>query len=275
MIDTMTSPTWSPDQYLKFAAARARAFDDLVARIQTPHPSRVVDLGCGPGTVTRTLVDRWPDARITGIDSSEAMIAEARHLGLEIPDGRLRFELGDITGWRPDGAVDVIIANAVLHWIPDHVSLLAHWVTSLRPGGSLAFQMPMPADERGAAALEAVTAAPRWADRLAGVTSPGGLACEPSAVRRADVYADLLGRLDCTVDAWETTYMHVLPGDDPVLEWFAGSGLRPYFDALGGEDSPDARDFRDAMAAALREAYPQRPYGTILPFRRVFVVAQR
>ncbi|HKE66234.1 MAG TPA: methyltransferase domain-containing protein [Micromonosporaceae bacterium] len=271
----MASPTWSPDQYLKFAVARARAFDDLVARIQTSQPVSVADLGCGPGNATRTLVDRWPGAHVIGIDSSEAMIAEARHLAVEVPDARLRFEVGDVETWAPDDAVDVIIANAVLHWIPDHAALLPRWVTALRPGGSLAFQVPAPADERGATALRVVTSAPRWSGRLAGVTSPGGLASEPTWVRSADAYADLLSRLDCSVDAWETTYMHVLPGDDPVLEWFAGSGLRPYFDALGGDTSPDAAAFRDEMAAALRDAYPRQPYGTILPFRRVFVVAQR
>src|SRR5262245_17703618 len=112
MIETMPSPTWSPDQYLKFADARARAFDDLVARIHTPEPVSVVDLGCGPGNTTRTLSDRWPHAHVTGVDSSEAMIADAQHLAVEVPDGRLRFEVGDIEAWMPVGAVDVIIARS-------------------------------------------------------------------------------------------------------------------------------------------------------------------
>src|SRR5262245_53614192 len=173
MIETMPSPTWSPDQYLKFADARARAFDDLVARIHTPEPVSVVDLGCGPGNTTRTLSDRWPHAHVTGVDSSEAMIADAQHLAVEVPDGRLRFEVGDIEAWMPVGAVDVIIANAVLHWVPDHVALLPRWIEALRPGGALAFQVPAPADERGATALRVVTSAPRWAGTLAGVASPG------------------------------------------------------------------------------------------------------
>jgi trans-aconitate 2-methyltransferase len=271
----MTSPKWSPDRYLKFAAARGRAFDDLVARIQTVDPATVVDLGCGPGTTTRSLLDRWPNAQVSGIDSSAEMIAEAQHIATSVPDGRLRFSVSAIETWAPEQPVDVIIANAALHWVPEHITLLPHWVATLRPGGTIAFQMPRPADDRGAAALRSVISAPRWAGRLAGVTTPGGLASDPTWVRSAEAYADLLGRLDCVVDAWETTYMHVLPGEDAVLEWFAGSGLRPFTEALGGDGSADADAFRDEMGAALRDTYPPRPYGTILPFHRVFVVAQR
>ena len=268
----MTSPSWSPEQYLKFAEPRARPFDDLVARIMTADPVAVVDLGCGPGNVTRTLLDRWPHAQVIGVDSDAAMITAAQQIATEAPDGRLHFTLGDIESWVPDGVVDVIVANAVLHWVPDHVDLLPRWLAALRPGGSLAFQIPRPADDRGATALRTVTSAPRLSGRFDGVATPGALASGPTCVRGAEAYADILGCLDCSVDAWETTYIHLLPGDDPVLGWFAGSGLRPYTDRL---DDDDSAAFRFDLAAALREAYPRRSYGTLLPFRRVFVVAQR
>ncbi|HZD99062.1 MAG TPA: methyltransferase domain-containing protein [Micromonosporaceae bacterium] len=268
----MTSPTWSPTDYLKFADPRARPFADLVGRIATDDPAVVVDLGCGPGNATRTLLDRWPGANVTGIDADEAMIAAAQRLAADVPDGRLTFTSGEIETWTPDRRLDVIVSNAALHWVPTHVDLLPRWLDALRPGGTLAFQVPRPADDRPAAALRAVTSAPRWSGRFDGVTTPGGLSSGPTWVRSAGEYAEILSGLGCAVDAWETTYIHVLPGDDPVLEWFAGSGLRPFTDRL---DEAGATAFRADMAAAFRVAYPRQPYGTLLPFRRAFVVARR
>ena len=267
----MTSPSWSPEEYLKFADPRARPFADLTARIITADPAVVVDLGCGPGNATRTLVDRWPAAQITGVDADRAMIAAAQRLASTVANDRLSFVARDIETWAPNGLVDVILSNAALHWVPTHVDLFPRWLDALRPGGTLAFQVPRPADERPAAALRAVASAPRWSGRFDGVSTPGALGSGPTWVRSAAEYADILSRLGCSVDAWETTYIHVLPGDDPVLEWFAGSGLRPYTDRL---DETDAAGFRAEMAAAFREVYPRAAYGTLLPFRRAFVVAQ-
>jgi trans-aconitate 2-methyltransferase len=268
----MTSPSWSPEDYLTFADPRARPFGDLIARVMNVDPAVVIDLGCGPGNMTRTLLDRWPGVQVIGIDADAAMIIAAQRLAADVGDDRLSFATGEIETWSPDGAVDVIVSNAALHWVPTHVDLLPRWLDALRPGGTLAFQVPRPADERPAAALHAVTSAPRWSGRFDGVATPGALSSGPTWVRSAAEYADLLGRLGCSVDAWETTYLHVLPGDDPVLAWFAGSGLRPFIDRL---DETDTSAFRAEMAAAFREIYPRQPYGTLLPFRRAFVVAQR
>ena len=272
----MTSPSWNPEKYLAFAAERGRPFDDLVARIATAEPVDVVDLGCGPGNVTRTLLDRWPEARVRGIDSSPDMVDRAQRVAAEVPDGRLTFELGDVREWRPQRPVDVIVANAVLHWVPEHLDLMRRWIAEdvLRPGGSLAVQMPGNAAGGAAAAVAGVVGSPRWADAFEGVATSGGLAAEGTAVRTPAEYADALGTAGCVVDAWETTYVHVLPGDDPVLEWYGGSGLRPYFDRLTGTGG-DLDAFRADLAASLRDAFPPKSYGTLLPFRRVFVVARR
>ncbi|HKD97320.1 MAG TPA: methyltransferase domain-containing protein [Micromonosporaceae bacterium] len=264
----MTSPSWDPARYLGFAAERARPFNDLVARVATDSPRQVVDLGCGPGNATRTLLDRWPDAQVQGVDSSPDMIAKADQAAVP---GRLSFTRADITSWVPSGPVDVIIANAVLHWIPGHVELLPGWLFTLRPGGTLAFQVPANADGRAADVIGRVTGSPRWSGAFAGVAASGGLADDSTRVRDAAGYADVLGRLGASVDAWETTYVHLLPGEDPVLAWYLGSGLRPYTDALEGADR---EAFLTEVAAGLRKAYPRQPYGTPLPFRRVFVVAQ-
>ncbi len=267
----MSYVSWDPAQYELFAAERARPFHDLVAQIPTGTPEHVVDLGCGPGTVTATLADRWPGAHVYGLDSSPDMITTAERL---TRPGRLEFGLGDISGWRPDpGTVDVIVSNAALQWVPDHLALLPAWAAALRPGGALAVQVPASGSLAAMNAIRAAASAPQWADRLAAAAGSVGPR-SASPVRPLDEYLDTLAGAGLTVNAWETTYLHVLPGEDPVLEWFAGTGLRPYLNALAADPDALAR-FRTEVAERLRIEYPRHEYGTVLPFRRLFVVATR
>lgn len=258
--------SWDPQQYNRFAGERARPFQELVARIPTTEAVAVVDLGCGPGTMTAALAERWPDAAILGIDSSPDMIAAAS--ALQTP--QLRFQLGDAGAWRPQrGSVDVIVANASLQWVIDHLALLPVWAEALDLGGTLAFQVPLSID----LGLDRIAASPRWASRLGaalGATGPRSA----SPVQPPEVYLRTLAAAGLEVDAWQTTYYHVLPGDDPVLEWFSGTGLRPYLDALAG-DPDDLAAFRAEVGARLRELYPREPFGTVLPFPRLFVVGHR
>jgi trans-aconitate 2-methyltransferase len=269
----MNSPSWDPDQYQRFAEERARPFRDLLGRVHTPTPATVVDLGCGPGPTTALLADRWPTADVLGIDSSVDMIeAAAAHAR----GSRLRFAVGSIADWdalevQP---LDVIVSNAALQWVPDHISLLPTWAKALRPGGAIAFQMPRSSGMRAGEVFQSVAARPRWAGLLGSVASGTGPRSAGSPVRPVAEYIDVLATAGMSVDAWETTYHHVLPGPDPVLEWFAGTGLRPYLDALRGDPAAVA-DFRAEVGAQLRSAYPTTPYGTILPFPRIFVIAHR
>ena len=254
---------WDAGQYLHFGGERARPFFDLVGRVAAESPEVVVDLGCGPGTLTATLARRWPDAQVCGIDSSAEMIQAAQTLPA---DGqRLRFALGDVRDWKPDGPVDVIISNAVLQWIPDHLVVLARWAGFLPAGGWLAFQVPGNFDQPSHQALRELAESGRWRPLLAGVQF-NRQAADPAQ------YVDLLARAGFEVDAWETTYLHVLHGDDPVVDWYRGTGMRPVLAAL----SPDqAADFLAHYRARMREAYPAAGYGTVFPFRRVFTVAVR
>jgi trans-aconitate 2-methyltransferase len=254
---------WDPGQYLRFSDERSRPFFELTTRIQAQRPGLVVDLGCGPGNLTATLASRWPDAEVLGIDSSAEMIASARQLG-ETPE-RLSFAPGDVRSWRPDRPADVIVSNAVLQWVPGHEELLPSLIAALAPGGWLAFQVPGNFDQPSHVILRELAASERWRGMLSGA---------PLNRQTADParYADILGLLGCAVDAWETTYLHVLPGEDPVLEWYKGSGLRPVLAAL---EPGAAEAFLAEYGERMRSAYPRRPYGTVLPFRRVFVVAQR
>src|SRR5256885_9454937 len=168
---------WDPAQYLRFAAERARPFHDLVNRIEVESPARVVDLGCGPGNVTATLLDRWPDATVVGIDSSPEMIAKAT----ELTGPRLTFAQGDIATWRPDAPVDVIVSNAALQWVPRHTELFAGWLDGLSPGGALAFQVPSNVDGAAPRVFREVATGPRWSDRLGAGATPA----RPSPSRRA------------------------------------------------------------------------------------------
>jgi trans-aconitate 2-methyltransferase len=191
------------------------------------------------------------------------MIEAARALPAE--GQRLRFALGDVRDWKPDGRVDVIVSNAVLQWIPDHLALLARWAGFLTGGGWLAFQVPGNFDQPSHQALRELAGSGRWRPLLAGVQF-NRQAADPAQ------YVDLLARAGFEVDAWETTYLHVLHGDDAVLDWYRGTGLRPVIAALPPEQ---ADEFLADYRARMSEAYPAAPYGTVFPFRRVFVVAAR
>jgi trans-aconitate 2-methyltransferase len=252
---------WDPAQYLRFGDERSRPFFDLTARIGADDPALVTDLGCGPGQLTATLAQRWPRAQVRGLDADPAMIAAAQELSVP---GRVHFELGDLREWQPERPVDVIVSNAVLQWVPDHFDLLSRWAEALAPGGWLAFQMPGNFDQPVHTLLGELAASGRWRSALAGAA----LNRQGGDLGR---YADLLLRAGCQVDAWESTYLHVLPGENPVLEWARGSALRPVLAVL---DPAEAAAFCEEYGSLLAQAYPAAPYGTILPFRRVFVVAQ-
>lgn len=253
---------WDPRQYDVYADERSRPFAELLARVPASQPRRVVDLGCGNGALTATLPQRWPEASVLGIDSSEQMLADAA--GRAVP-GRLEFRPGSIEEWQPDRPVDVLVSNAALHWLPGHGELLGRLVSCLAPGGWLAFQVPGNFHFPSHTILAELCRSARWRARLGGLAERAG-SLEPAG------YLDRLAALGCRVDAWETTYLHVLGGADPVLDWVRGTALRPVFAAL--PDDGSAAEFEREYSARLRTAYPPRPYGTVFPFRRIFVVAR-
>lgn len=255
-----TAAVWDPAQYGVFGDERARPFTELAGRLGGDPPARVADLGCGSGELTATLAARWPDAVIDALDASPEMIAAAR--AHEIP-GRLAFRVADVASWEPARPLDLVISNAVLQWVPEHLDLLPRWIRALAPGGRLAFQVPGNFGAPSHVLLREMGRSERWAGRLAHLQ-------RDAPVLDAAGYVDLLARLGCAVDAWETTYAQVLHGEDPVLEWVKGSALRPVLTAL----SPaEAEEFLAEYGERLRRAYPTAPYGTVFPFRRIFVIA--
>jgi trans-aconitate 2-methyltransferase len=255
---------WDPATYLRYTDERARPFADLLGRVRHESPRVVVDLGCGEGALTAGLSQRWPGARIRGVDSSPEMLAAAA--AHAVPD-RVSFEPGDVRDWRPEEPVDVLVSNAVLHWVPGHQDLLSRWAGFLAPGGELAVQVPGNFRAPTHALLTELCRSPRWSARLAAV------APQPDAVLEPVGYLDVLTAAGLEADVWETTYLHVLRGADPVLGWVRGTVLRP---VLGALDAEEVEDLTKAYAAGLLAAYPPRSDGTtVLPFRRIFAVGRR
>lgn len=284
----MSRDIWDPDQYWAFSDERSRPFFELLGQVQASAPERVVDLGCGNGELTATLTRRWPDAVVRGVDSSPEMIGAAEKLAgpttadangaghhTAAPRGELSFAIGNLAEWEPDGAVDVIVSNAALHWVPNHRELLPRWIGALNPGGWLAFQVPGNFDFPSHVILRELCQSPQWRERLS-----DALRWHP--VAEPVEYLELLAGLGCRVNAWETTYLQVLQGEDPVLEWVKGTALRPVITKLT-EDEKQAglgegelvNAFLAEYRQRLRDAYPATDHGTVFPFRRIFVVARR
>ena len=251
---------WDPNRYLEFADERSRPFLDLLSRVRAADPKLVVDLGCGPGQLTASLAKRWPGAQIVGLDSSPEMIMRAA----EFASPRVRFQVLDLRDWRPETSVDVIISNATFQWVPGHRALLQSLLSRLTPDGWLAFQVPGNFDEPSHRLLRELAADARYAPMLTGVAWP--------AAADAAHYLDDLAGLGCSVDAWETTYLHVLSGPNPVFRWISGTGARPVLQTLPDDHRAQ---FVSEYQKLLNEAYPVRSYGTVLPFRRIFVVARQ
>ena len=249
---------WDPKIYLAFAAERTRPAAELLSRVFLELPARVADLGCGPGNSTELLAARWPDADVEGINSSPEMIAKAKASGIHA-----RWTLADVSAWSPPQTYDVVFSNATFQWLPDHETLLPHLMQAVAPGGVFAFQVPANFDAPSHALMRDIAANGPWAAKLKNIRNIGVL----SPAR----YYDILAPLSATLDIWETEYLQVLEGDDPVHRWVQATGLRPFTDALQGEER---EAFLTAYKSALRAAYPKRGDGkTLFPFKRLFAVA--
>ncbi len=255
--------TWNPEQYLKFSIERARPASDLLAQVRAENARLIVDLGCGTGLLAKTLAERWPGARVIGLDSSAEMLQQAR--GLAIP-GRLEFVCANIADWTCAERVDLVVSNAALHWLSNHARLLANIAALLSPGGTLAVQMPNNLRAASHLAIYELAAEKRFADKLAGI----GL--HRDSVWPISRYVERLHELGMTVNAWETTYVHVLTGQNPVLEWLRGTALRPLLAAL---EQDEAAEFERQLALRLAAAYPERAGVTLFPMSRIFFVATR
>lgn len=250
-------PTWNADQYLRFADERRRPCRDLVNSISIRNAAQIMDLGCGPGNSTSVLADRWPDANLAGLDNSQSMIDTARQ---SRPDGQ--WIVRDISEWanNNESQFDLVFSNAALQWVPDHESLFPGLMKRVSPGGALAVQVP--------ANMEALP------HRLMRELAPAGISPRVWHVHEASFYYDVLTTEAARVDIWKTEYQHILPNAEAVVEWYKGSGLRPFLEAIHSESARTR--FLEEYTSRIREAYRPRPDGAVLfPFLRLFIVAYR
>jgi trans-aconitate 2-methyltransferase len=258
-------PTWNPGQYLKFAEERTRPCRDLAAAVSISQPKRIIDLGCGPGNSTEILIERWPAAQITGLDSSAKMIETARE---SHPD--LDWQVGDISDWASGTGqqFDLVFSNAALQWVGDHARIYHQLFDRVAAGGALAAQMPGNFDGPAHRLMREVAKSAEWLSKF----SSGSV--REWHVHDLPFYYDVLAPLAVRVDLWETDYIHVFPSAENIVEWYKGTGLRPFLEILKTES--DREQFMSDYLDRLKTVYKPQPNGNVLfPFRRLFIIAYK
>jgi len=268
MNDSRPEGVWDPGQYLRYGGHRLRPAIELFQRVDLDAPVRCWDIGCGNGEIARAMTERWPAAKVIGLDASAEMLEKAK---AQPGSDKVDWRQADITNWAPKELADVIYTNATLQWLTDHETLFPRLMQFVAPGGVFAAQMPLSWGQASHRLLREVLKQGNGGKGYGADTLRRTIARK--WVDEASVYYDRLQPYSSDVDIWEVTYQQVLSGDDPVLEWVKGSALRPVLTELG----PDmAEQYLAEYGAGLRDAYPIRDDGTTLyPFARLFMVARR
>jgi trans-aconitate 2-methyltransferase len=251
---------WDPVQYLKFADHRVRPAIDLLNRVDLESPEVVYDLGAGTGNITEMLAKRWPKTRVIGVDNSPEMMDRAERVE------NLEWQQGDIGTWRPDRSADLIFSNAALHWVDGHTKLFNGLMSAVTPGGLFVVQMPRNFGALSHTSISEAAFGGPWRSTLEPLL-------RPAPVEPPQFYVRILSPLASSLDVWETDYIQVLTGDNPVKEWTKGTWLKPLLDAL---EEPERSEFEETYASLVEKAYPKESDGTTLfPFKRMFIVAKR
>ena len=255
-------PKWDAEQYLRFSSERTQPSVDLAARIAVPDPGRIIDLGCGPGNSTAILRQRWPKADITGLDSSADMIAAASR---SYPHHK--WLIGDITAWSAGVPFDVVFSNAALQWVPRHAVIFPNLFDQVASGGVLAVQMPAHFNSSLHREILETAGDPAWRHLM-------GPALNAMTKEPPSFYYNLLRPLAAHLEIWETEYYHVVDSPRSIVEWFRGTGMRPFLEAL--ENEKQRKRFEELLQERYTRAYPPQNDGRILfPFRRLFIMAYR
>ena len=254
---------WNSSLYLKYGTERTQPAIDLASRIAVENPKRIIDLGCGPGNSTAVLQMQWPEAKLTGLDSSENMIELAKK---EYPG--IKWIKEDIADWSPHRKYDIIFSNAALQWLSNHDQLFSTFVDRLNQSGVLAVQVPYHYEKSPLhQAVVEVSKQSQWTKNM-------DLARGALTQETASFYYDVLSPLCRKIDIWETTYFHIMNSPKAILEWISGTGLRPFIESL--TSTSDQSLFKEKLLEKITKAYPRQKNGKILfPFRRQFIVASK
>lgn len=254
--------TWDPRQYLKYEDERTQPSIDLTAKIKVDNPMTIIDIGCGPGNSTQVLYQRWPNAHITGLDNSREMIEKAQK---DYPNQN--WLLADASRLKLDQTYDVIFSNAALQWIHNHDLLIPRLFMMVNPHGSLAVQVPANNESPLHRALLSVSSKEKWSRFVSGTE-------KLLNYHTAEYYYNILCPIASSLDLWETIYYHVMASHEELLEWYKGTGIRPFLEKLPDERS--RKEFEGEIAAECRRYYTSQRDGTILfPFKRIFFIAYK
>ncbi len=252
---------WDPNHYLSFDADRLRPALDLISKVEIGAPRNIVDLGCGPGNVTTILSDRWPDAKVSGVDNSQEMLDKA---GVANPG--ISWVHADLNNWVAEEKVDLLFSNAALHWLDNHKELFPKLLENIAPGGTIAVQMPRNWQASSHSSINEVIVEGPWKELL-----EPEIVLEPS--HKPDVYYNLLAPVTENIMIWETEYIQVLQGENPVAEFVKGSWLQRFLQLL---EEPFRTEFEMSYSEKILNAYPKQADGkTLFPFKRLFIVAQK
>jgi trans-aconitate 2-methyltransferase len=255
-------PTWDAQLYLRFANERTQPSLDLVARIKVENPQHIIDIGCGPGNSTAVLRQRWPDAEVVGLDNSPEMIAAA---AVSYPDQA--WVLADAASWVADRHFDLVFSNAALQWLPDHERLFPHLFEQVGDGGALAVQMPAHYHGSFHQVMLEVANDPAWSHLMD--PARNALTKQPPAF-----YYDVLQPVASHIDLWETEYNHIMESPQAIIDWFRGTGMRPFLEVL--PTKAEQQRFEQLVLKGCTERYLRQKDGKVLfPFRRLFLVAYR
>ncbi|MBQ9514773.1 MAG: methyltransferase domain-containing protein [Ruminococcus sp.] len=254
-------PEWNPIQYEKFLKDRTQPAIDLANRIEEFAPNSILDLGCGPGNSTKVLMDIFPTAKIIGADNSDEMLEKARGLypDIEFINLDVNSDLHEI-----NEKFDIVFSNACIQWLSNHHELLPKLTTLLKPNGILAIQIPMQREHPVHMIISELTSTAKWSDKLT-PRQYNNLTTEE--------YSDVLSDISSDYEIWKTTYCHRMPSYESIIEWYKGTGLRPYLEQL---TEPDAEDFVNDVFIKLKQRYKMQKNGEILfRFPRLFFIARK
>lgn len=253
---------WSSQEYLRFKNERTQPAIDLVNKIPMTNPKSIIDIGCGPANSTNVLHERFYNAKILGIDNSEDMINTARE---EYP--QIEFMLCDAGKELNviNERFDIVFSNACIQWILDHKNLLKSMMNLLNEDGFMAVQIPMNYDEPIHKIIGTLAESEKWKDKFDNPRIFYNLT--PSE------YYDLLSEISYDFNIWNTTYFHRMTSHQSIMDWYKGTGLRPYLNAL---NYVDRANFEYDVLDEIIKEYPAQKNGEIIfKFPRLFFIAKK